>query len=144
MYFRHIEEIYNWSLFIIFLHMTYSFQRKWVSMASLRRATTGNSSHGPIKPCPVGVLPRYPALSYKILNNWSKYSIMGKNGSACISGYFYPQIEFWVRVKIIGGWDGGRGGLAGVKCYGELVGDNREQLHKKNLISEHFYPIIQF
>ena len=57
---------------------------------------------------------------------------------------FTPKLNFGPGENYWGlGWGGGVGSL-GVKCYGELGGGTREQLHKKNLISEHFYPIIQF
>ena len=58
--------------------MTYSFQRKWVSTANLRRATTSNSNPGSI----IDAQWEYrPLILYYLI----KYSIMGQNTIVVVS-----------------------------------------------------------
>ena len=58
--------------------MTYSFQRKWVSTANLRRATTSNSNPGSIIDAQWGYR---PLILYYLI----KYSIMGQNTVVVVS-----------------------------------------------------------
>ena len=123
--------------------MTFSFQRKWISTSNLFRATSCNTSLWQINPISVGVSPPYTALSYKIIKNRSKYSIMGKNWSACFSGYFYyPLIEFWSGWKLVGLWVGEGRGLGGCSLGWNAKESWKEVLRYNIIIYMSFREVV--